>query len=77
MIVSCHMIRDDSLPEGGDLDDLEQNVRVISAKEQHLGTMTLSEAMKIARRERAKLVKIAPTAIPPIYRLVAGLWESS
>ena len=74
MIVSCHMIRDDSLPtEGGDLDDLEQNVRVISAKGQHLGTMTLSEAMKIARVERAKLVKIGPTAKPPIYRLVAGL----
>jgi len=68
------MIRDDSQPAGvSALDDLEQRVRVIDTKGKHLGTMTLSEAMKIAKGERAKLVKIAASAVPPIYRLVAGL----
>jgi len=65
------MIRDDSPPAGSsDLADPQQRVRLLDGKGKQLGIMTLAEARTVAQNQRAKLVKIAPSVTPPIYRLV-------
>ena len=65
------MGRDSSLPFGcGDLDELQKKVSVIGSDGRQLGIMMLSEAMKIADRERAELVKITQSASPPVYRML-------
>jgi hypothetical protein len=58
---------------GGEFpDDSQQRVRLLGEKGKQLGIMTLSEATKLAEQERAKLVMIAPSISPPIYRLIAA-----
>jgi translation initiation factor IF-3 len=65
------MIRDDSpSAESGNTADPQQRVRLIDGKGNQLGIMTLSAAEAIAVSQGAKLVKIAPTATPPIFRLM-------
>jgi translation initiation factor IF-3 len=65
------MIRDDSPPAGsGDLADPQQRVRLIDGKGKQLGIMTLSAAEAFAVSQGAKLVKIASTVTPPIFRLM-------
>lgn len=48
----------------------DKRVRVIGRDSRQLGIMMLSEALKIADTERAKLVKITQTISPPVYRIV-------
>ena len=55
---------------GGDLAEFQREVRVIGADGRQLGIMNLSDAMKIADRERLDLIKITQTASPPVYRMV-------
>jgi translation initiation factor IF-3 len=67
------MPRDGSLPPGcNDLVDTLENVRVIGKTGNQLGIMTLAEAIRIADAEHAEMVNIAPSAKPPIYRLIAA-----
>jgi len=58
------------LDSGGEEPD--KHVRVIGRDGRQLGIMMLSEAMKIAEQERAKLVIIGSSVSPPIYRLIAA-----
>jgi len=65
------MIRNDSPPAGnGDLADPQQRVLLIDETGKSLGIMTLAEAMMEAKSQGAKLVKIASSDTPPIYRLI-------
>jgi translation initiation factor IF-3 len=65
------MIRDDSPTAGRrDLADPQQRVRLIDGKGKQIGIMTLAEARMMAQSQGAKLREIAPTANPPIYRLM-------
>jgi len=69
-VISNHndMIKDDSFA-GGNVEDLQQRIRLIDAKLKPLGMMTLSDAQTIARSQGMKLVKITSNVVPPVYRL--------
>ena len=48
----------------------DREVRVIGQDGEQLGIMSSSEAMKLAREAELDLVKIAPTAKPPVCKIV-------
>ena len=48
----------------------DREVRVISQDGDQLGIMSASEAMKLAREAELDLVKIAPTAKPPVCKII-------
>jgi translation initiation factor IF-3 len=47
-----------------------REVRVLDETKQQLGVMTLAEALRIAQSKGLDLVEIAPTATPPVCRIV-------
>jgi len=47
-----------------------REVRVLDETKQQLGVMTLGEALRIAQSRGLDLVEIAPTATPPVCRIV-------
>lgn len=48
----------------------DKEVRVIGENGEQLGIMSVKEAMKLAEEAGVDLVKIAPTAQPPVCRIV-------
>ena len=48
----------------------DREVRVIGAEGEQLGVMNTQEAMKLAEEAGVDLVKIAPTAKPPVCKIV-------
>ena len=48
----------------------DKEVRVIGEEGQQLGVMSPKDAMKLAREAEVDLVKVAPSAVPPVCRLV-------
>ena len=48
----------------------DREVRVIGEDGQQLGIMSAKEAMKLAREAELDLVKIAPTAKPPVCKII-------
>lgn len=48
----------------------DKEIRVVSADGEQLGVMTPRDAMKLAMEAEVDLVKIAPTAKPPVCKLV-------
>lgn len=48
----------------------DKEVRVISAEGEQLGIMSSKEAMKLAEEAELDLVKIAPTAKPPVCKII-------
>ena len=48
----------------------DKEVRVIGADGQQLGIMSAREAMKLAQEAELDLVKIAPTAKPPVCKII-------
>lgn len=48
----------------------DREVRVIGEEGQQLGVMSPRDAMKLAREAEVDLVKIAPSATPPVCKLV-------
>lgn len=48
----------------------DREVRVIGEEGQQLGVMSPKEAMKLAKEANVDLVKIAPSANPPVCKLV-------
>ena len=48
----------------------DREVRVIGQDGEQLGIMSASEAMKLAREAELDLVKIAPTAKPPVCKII-------
>jgi translation initiation factor IF-3 len=47
-----------------------REVRVLDEDKQQLGVMTLTEALRLAQSKGLDLVEIAPTATPPVCRIV-------
>ena len=48
----------------------DREVRVISDSGEQLGIMSAKDAMKLAREANLDLVKIAPTAKPPVCKIL-------
>jgi len=48
----------------------DREVRVIGQDGEQLGIMSASEAMRLAREAELDLVKIAPTAKPPVCKII-------
>ena len=48
----------------------DKEVRVIGEEGDQLGIMSVKEAMKLAEEAGLDLVKIAPTAKPPVCKIV-------
>ncbi len=48
----------------------DKEIRVISEEGEQLGIMSASEALKIAESKNLDLVKIAPTAKPPVCKIM-------
>ena len=48
----------------------DREVRLIGENGEQLGIMSASEAMKMAREAELDLVKIAPTAKPPVCKII-------
>lgn len=48
----------------------DREVRVIGEDGQQLGIMSAKEAMKLAQEAELDLVKIAPTAKPPVCKII-------
>ena len=48
----------------------DKEVRVIGEAGKQLGIMSAKEAMKLAREANLDLVKIAPTAKPPVCNII-------
>ena len=47
-----------------------KEVRVIGEEGQQLGVMSPKEAMKLAKEANVDLVKVAPSAVPPVCKLI-------
>jgi len=47
-----------------------REVRLVGEKGEQLGVMTLSQAWETARKQNLDLVEVAPTAVPPVCRLL-------
>jgi len=62
------MSRDGALPGG--LANLGDTIRVIDRDGTDLGFMIVAEAQKLASEQGAELIVIAPTARPPVTRIV-------
>ena len=48
----------------------DKEVRLIGANGEQLGIMSARDAMKIAREAELDLVKVAPTAKPPVCKII-------
>ncbi len=48
----------------------DREVRVISAEGEQLGIMSASAALRLAEDENLDLVKISPTAVPPVCKIM-------
>ena len=48
----------------------DREVRLIGQDGEQLGVMPITEAMKLAREAELDLVKIAPTAKPPVCKIL-------
>ena len=48
----------------------DKEVRLIGGNGEQLGIMSAKEAMKLAREAEVDLVKIAPSAVPPVCKLI-------
>ena len=48
----------------------DREIRLIGADGEQLGIMSAREAMKIAQEAELDLVKIAPTAKPPVCKII-------
>ena len=48
----------------------DREIRLIGRDGEQLGIMPASEAMKLAREAELDLVKIAPTAKPPVCKII-------
>ena len=48
----------------------DKEVRVVSENGEQLGIMSARDAMKLAQEAELDLVKIAPTAKPPVCKIV-------
>ena len=48
----------------------DKEVRVIGQEGQQLGVMSPKDAMKLAREAEVDLVKIAPSAKPPVCKVI-------
>lgn len=48
----------------------DKEIRVIGENGEQLGVMSSKDAMKLAREAEVDLVKIAPTATPPVCKLI-------
>ena len=48
----------------------DREVRVVSESGEQLGIMSAREAMKLAQEAELDLVKIAPTAKPPVCKII-------
>ena len=48
----------------------DKEVRVISSNGDMLGVMSASEALRLAEEESLDLVKISPTAVPPVCKIM-------
>ena len=67
------MIKDDSpLAGSSSKADPEQQVRLIDLSGKQLGVMPLSHAKAIAVSQQVRLLCIASSAKPPVYRLYRG-----
>ena len=60
--------RNDRQQINGQIRDKE--IRVIGTNGEMLGIMTPAEAMRIADEEGLDLVKVSPTAVPPVCRII-------
>ena len=47
-----------------------REVRLVGEKGEQLGIMPLSQAQEVARKHNLDLVEVAPTAVPPVCRLL-------
>ena len=47
-----------------------REVRVIDAEGGQLGVMTPGDALRIAMEKELDLVEVAPTAVPPVCRIM-------
>ena len=48
----------------------DKEIRVIGEEGQQLGVMSPKEAMKLAKEANVDLVKVAPSAVPPVCKLI-------
>ncbi|MCI8499968.1 MAG: translation initiation factor IF-3 [Clostridia bacterium] len=48
----------------------DREIRVISSTGEQLGIMTPREALRLAEEENLDLVKISPTAVPPVCKIM-------
>jgi translation initiation factor IF-3 len=48
----------------------DKEVRVIGGEGQQLGVMSPKDAMKLAKEANVDLVKVAPSAVPPVCKLI-------
>ena len=48
----------------------DKEIRVIGEEGQQLGVMSPKEAMKLAKEANVALVKVAPSAVPPVCKLI-------
>ena len=48
----------------------DREIRLIGSNGEQLGIMSAREAMKIAQEAELDLVKIAPTAKPPVCKII-------
>ena len=48
----------------------DKEIRLIGSNGEQLGIMSARDAMKIAREAELDLVKIAPTAKPPVCKII-------
>ena len=49
----------------------DKEVRLIGEDGEQLGVMSAKEALKLAKEAELDLVKIAPTAVPPVCKIIA------
>ncbi|MDD5509385.1 MAG: translation initiation factor IF-3 [Dehalococcoidales bacterium] len=49
---------------------IAREVRLVGEKGEQLGIMTLQQAREVAERQNLDLVEVAPTAAPPVCRLL-------
>lgn len=49
---------------------MARQVRLVGEKGEQLGIMPLSQAQEIARKQDLDLVEVAPTAVPPVCKLL-------
>ena len=47
-----------------------KEVRVIGAEDEQFGVMTVEDAVKKAEEAGLDLVEVAPTAVPPVCRII-------